>query len=290
MKQGKITKAQKELYYVDSDGKILMAKARGNFRVKKIKPLVGDNVVIDDLEDRKAYITEILPRKNEIKRPNISNIDQILLFATIKDPILNLYNLDKYLAMCEYKNMDVVIVLSKIDLCDEEEVEDFEKIYNNIGYEIVSLDNYDNFPKDRILDILKNKTSAVSGASGVGKSTFLNNLIDIEVETGSISEKSKRGKNTTRHTEIFKIGEESFLFDTPGFDSFDFDFLEDENNLKYTFREMADSNCRFNNCNHINEPDCEVKEKLANGQIAKSRYENYLMIFNELKDRRENKW
>ncbi|MDU2557976.1 MAG: ribosome small subunit-dependent GTPase A [Anaerococcus prevotii] len=290
MKQGKITKAQKELYYVDSDGKILMAKARGNFRVKKIKPLVGDNVVIDDLEDRKAYITEILPRKNEIKRPNISNIDQILLFATIKDPILNLYNLDKYLAMCEYKNMDVVIVLSKIDLCDEEEVEDFEKIYNNIGYEIVSLDNYDNFPKDRILDILKNKTSAVSGASGVGKSTFLNNLIDIEVETGSISEKSKRGKNTTRHTEIFKIGEESFLFDTPGFDSFDIDFIEDEKELKYLFREFRDKECKFKDCNHINEPACGVKKAKADGLISDSRYDNYLMLFEEVKKRRENKW
>lgn len=290
MKQGKITKAQKELYYVDSDGKILMAKARGNFRVKKIKPLVGDNVVIDDLEDRKAYITEILPRKNEIKRPNISNIDQILLFATIKDPILNLYNLDKYLAMCEYKNMDVVIVLSKIDLCDEEEVEDFEKIYNNIGYEIVSLDNYDNFPKDRILDILKNKTSAVSGASGVGKSTFLNNLIDIEVETGSISEKSKRGKNTTRHTEIFKIGEESFLFDTPGFDSFDIDFIEDEKELKYLFREFRDKECKFKDCNHINEPACGVKKAKTDGLISDSRYDNYLMLFEEVKKRRENKW
>lgn len=290
MKQGKITKAQKELYYVDSDGKILMAKARGNFRVKKIKPLVGDNVVIDDLEDRKAYITEILPRKNEIKRPNISNIDQILLFATIKDPILNLYNLDKYLAMCEYKNMDVVIVLSKIDLCDEEEVEDFEKIYNNIGYEIVSLDNYDNFPKDRILDILKNKTSAVSGASGVGKSTFLNNLIDMEVETGSISEKSKRGKNTTRHTEIFKIGEESFLFDTPGFDSFDIDFIEDEKELKYLFREFRDKECKFKDCNHINEPACGVKKAKADGLISDSRYDNYLMLFEEVKKRRENKW
>lgn len=290
MKQGKITKAQKELYYVDSDGKILMAKARGNFRVKKIKPLVGDNVVIDDLEDRKAYITEILPRKNEIKRPNISNIDQILLFATIKDPILNLYNLDKYLAMCEYKNMDVVIVLSKIDLCDEEEVEDFEKIYKNIGYEIVSLDNYDNFPKDRILDILKNKTSAVSGASGVGKSTFLNNLIDIEVETGSISEKSKRGKNTTRHTEIFKIGEESFLFDTPGFDSFDIDFIEDEKELKYLFREFRDKDCKFKDCNHINEPSCGVKKANADGLISDSRYDNYLMLFEEVKKRRENKW
>lgn len=288
--KGKITKAQKELYYVETGPKIYMAKARGNFRKKGIKPLVGDDVIIDIQDEDTAYITEILERKNLIKRPNISNVDQMLVFVTITDPPLNLYNLDKYLAMCEYENMDVVIVLSKKDLATDEKIKNITSIYENIGYELITLDNYNDFPKEKINSILKGKTSAVSGASGVGKSTFLNNLVDNNLEIGEISEKLKRGKNTTRHTEIFTLGEDSYVFDTPGFDSFDFDFLEDENNLKYTFREMADTNCRFNNCNHINEPDCEVKEKVTTGKIAKSRYENYLMMFNELKDRRENKW
>ena len=288
--KGKITKAQKELYYVETTDKIYMAKARGNFRKKGIKPLVGDNVIIDIQDEETAYITEILERKNVIKRPNISNVDQMLVFITITDPPLNLYNLDKYLAMCEYENIDVVIVLSKKDLATDEKIKNITSIYENIGYELITLDNYNDFPKEKINSILKGKTSAVSGASGVGKSTFLNNLVDNNLEIGEISEKLKRGKNTTRHTEIFTLGEDSYVFDTPGFDSFDFDFLEDENNLKYTFREMADTNCRFNNCNHINEPDCEVKEKVTTGKIAKSRYENYLMMFNELKDRRENKW
>lgn len=257
---------------------------------KGIKPLVGDDVIIDIQDEDTAYITEILARKNLIKRPNISNVDQMLVFVTITDPPLNLYNLDKYLAMCEYENMDVVIVLSKKDLATDEKIKNITSIYENIGYELITLDNYNDFPKEKINSILKGKTSAVSGASGVGKSTFLNNLVDNNLKIGEISEKLKRGKNTTRHTEIFTLGEDSYVFDTPGFDSFDFDFLEDENNLKYTFREMADTNCRFNNCNHINEPDCEVKEKVATGEIAKSRYENYLMMFNELKDRRESKW
>ncbi|MDU2599566.1 ribosome small subunit-dependent GTPase A [Anaerococcus sp.] len=288
--QGKIIKAQKELYYVDIGNKIYMSKARGNFRKKGIKPLVGDDVIIDIQDEDKAYITEILERKNLIKRPNISNVDQMLVFVTINDPPLNLYNLDKYLAMCEYENMDVVIILSKKDLSPSEKVQNIKDIYENIGYTIVSLDNYNDFPQEKIKGILKNKTSAVSGASGVGKSTFLNNLVEKELEIGEISEKLKRGKNTTRHTEIFAIEENTFIFDTPGFDNFDFDFLEDENNLKYTFREMSNSKCKFNNCNHINEPNCQVKGKVEIGQIAKSRYNNYLMMFNELKNRRENKW
>ena len=287
---GKIIKAQKELYYVETENNLYMAKARGNFRKKGIKPLVGDDVVVDIQDDENAYITQIHPRKNTIKRPNIANVDQILVFITITDPPLNLYNLDKYLAMCEHENIDVVIVLSKKDLADSKEVDNIKDIYQNIGYKIISLDNYNDFPKKEIESILKDKTSAVSGASGVGKSTFLNNLVDKKLEIGEISEKLKRGKNTTRHTEIFTLANDSFIFDTPGFDSFDFDFLEDENELKYCFREMATSKCRFNNCNHINEPDCKVKENLAKGLIAQSRYDNYLMIFNELKDRRENKW
>lgn len=287
---GKIIKSQKELYYVDTKEKVYMAKARGNFRVKDKKPLVGDNVEIEALEENKAYITKLIERKNEIKRPNIANIDKLLIFITINNPPLNLYNLDKYLAMCEYLNISVTIMLTKIDLASSEEIKDLVDIYQNIGYEIFLIDNYNDFPKDKIMEILKGKTSAVSGASGVGKSTFLSNLIDREIEIGDISEKSKRGKNTTRHTEIFKLFDQTFIFDTPGFDSFDFDFLEDENDLKNTFVELRNRNCKFKDCNHINEPACRVKEDLGKGKISKSRYKNYVQLFEELKQRRLNKW
>lgn len=288
--RGKIIKSQKELYFVKNDDKTYLAKARGNFRVKGIKPLVGDEVIFEMQNEENAYITEILPRKNEIKRPNISNIDQILLFVTINNPPLNLYNLDKYLAMCEYKNIEVVIIISKIDLDKENKAQNLAKTYENIGYKVLAIDNYNDLPKEKINKILNNKTSAVTGSSGVGKSTFLSNLMDKDIEIGEISEKSKRGKNTTRHTEIFAIDDKTFIFDTPGFDSFDFDFITDENDLKNFFVEMRNKSCKFNNCNHINEPSCKVKEELEDGKISESRYKNYILLFNDIKKRRENRW
>ncbi|WP_099320369.1 ribosome small subunit-dependent GTPase A [Anaerococcus sp. Marseille-P3625] len=288
--RGKIIKSQKELYFVKNDDKTYLAKARGNFRVKGIKPLVGDEVIFEMQNEENAYITEILPRKNEIKRPNISNIDQILLFVTINNPPLNLFNLDKYLAMCEYKNIEVVIIISKIDLDKENKAQNLAKTYENIGYKVLAIDNYNDLPKESIKNILQNKTSAVTGSSGVGKSTFLSNLMDKDIEIGEISEKSKRGKNTTRHTEIFAIDDKTFIFDTPGFDSFDFDFITDENDLKNFFVEMRNKACKFNNCNHINEPSCKVKEELKDGKISESRYKNYILLFNDIKKRRENRW
>ena len=287
---GKIIKSQKDLYYVKNKDGIYISKARGNFRVKGIKPLVGDNVKIDLTEDNTAYITHILDRENVIKRPNIANIDQMLVFVTITNPPLNLFNLDKYLAMCEHENIDVVIILSKIDLATNDKIDQLIDIYQPLGYEVISIDNYNDFPKDKVNAVLKGKTSAVSGASGVGKSTFLNNLVQKNIEIGEISQKSKRGKNTTRHTEIFAIDEDTFIFDTPGFDSFDFDFIEDESMLKYSFREMKKANCRFKDCNHINEPNCQVKNSLQEGHISQSRYDNYILLYNQLKERRENKW
>lgn len=283
---GKIIKSQKEIYYVLTEQKTFMCKARGVFRNKNIKPLVGDNVEFDITEDSKGYITKILERKNQIKRPNIANIDQILYFITIKNPSLNLFNIDKYLSMCEYINIDVVIIVSKKDLADKKEL-DFIKMYEKIGYKLIFIDNYNDFPEKEILEILRGKTSAVSGSSGVGKSTFLSNLVEKEIEIGSISEKSKRGKNTTRHIEIFNLEKNTNIFDTPGFDSFDIDFIDDEKELKYCFREFDNNSCKFKDCNHINEPKCKVKDDLSKNMIEKTRYENYLTLFEEIKKRRQ---
>ena len=283
---GKIIKSQKEIYYVLTEEKTFMCKARGVFRNKNIKPLVGDNVEFDITDDSKGYITKILERKNQIKRPNIANIDQILYFITIKNPSLNLFNIDKYLSMCEYINIDVIIFVSKKDLADKKDLE-FIKMYEKIGYKLIFIDNYNDFPKNEILEILRGKTSAVSGSSGVGKSTFLSNLVENEIEIGSISEKSKRGKNTTRHIEIFNLEKNTNIFDTPGFDSFDIDFIDDEKDLKYCFREFDNNSCKFKDCNHINEPKCKVKNDLSKNIIKKTRYENYLTLFEEIKKRRQ---
>ncbi len=283
---GKIIKSQKEIYYVLTEENTFICKARGVFRNKNIKPLVGDNVEFDITEDFKGYITKILERKNQIKRPNIANIDQILYFITIKNPSLNLFNIDKYLSMCEYINIDVIIIVSKKDLADKKEL-DFLRMYEKIGYKLIFIDNYNDFPKRKILEILRGKTSAVSGSSGVGKSTFLSNLVENEIEIGSISEKSKRGKNTTRHIEIFNLEKNTNIFDTPGFDSFDIDFIDDEKELKYCFREFDNNSCKFKDCNHINEPKCKVKEDLSKNIIEKTRYENYITLFEEIKKRRQ---
>ncbi|MDO4661817.1 MAG: ribosome small subunit-dependent GTPase A [Tissierellia bacterium] len=290
--KGKIIKQQKELYYVDTGTKVYKSKARGVFRKKNIKPIVGDNANIQILDEDTAYITDILERKNRLKRPEVSNLDQLFVFVTIKSPPLNLYNLDKYLSMCEYKNIDVVLILTKIDLYTEDEIEKFKNIYTSTGYKIIEVDNFNNFPKEEIFDALKGKSTAFSGASGVGKSTMINNLIkDIKLETGSISKKSLRGKNTTRHTELFKVMDNSFVFDTPGFDSFDFDFIEDERELKNYFIEFKEhNNCKYSNCNHIKEPGCNVKDAVEENLIAKTRYNNYVVLFNELEKRRKTKW
>ena len=181
----------------------------------------------------------------------------------------------------KFNNLDIYR-----DIDGEKDLE-FIKMYEKIGYKLIFIDNYKDFPESEILKILEGKTSAVSGSSGVGKSTFLSNLVDHEIEIGSISEKSKRGKNTTRHIEIFNLGKNTNIFDTPGFDSFDIDFIDDEKDLKYCFREFDNNSCKFNNCNHINEPKCKVKDDLSKNMIEKTRYENYITLFEEIKKRRQ---
>ncbi|MCI5839724.1 MAG: ribosome small subunit-dependent GTPase A [Peptoniphilaceae bacterium] len=292
MVKGLIIKHLKELYYVKIYNNILICKARGNFRKKKIKPVVGDFVEVEVLEDNKGYISKIFDRKNLLIRPEISNIDQLFLFATIRNPSLNLYTLDKYLSMCEYMNIEVVIVLSKVDLAMTDEINNFKDIYTKAGYEIIEIDNLNNFPKEDILKKLNGKITALSGASGVGKSSMINNLIKgLSIDVGSISNKTKRGKNTTRHVEIFEVSKDGFIFDTPGFDSFDMNFIDDENELKKYFKEFNNfKDCKFNNCNHINEPFCDVKNALSNNLISISRYNNYCKLFYELANRRKNKW
>ncbi|MDO4594359.1 MAG: ribosome small subunit-dependent GTPase A [Tissierellia bacterium] len=288
----KIIKMQKDLYYVDNQEKIFMAKARGKFRNRKLKPLVGDNVEIDLIDNNNAYITEIKKRRNVLKRPEISNLDQLLVFQTLKNPPSNLYNLDKYLAMCEYKNINAILVLSKVDLYKDFEIEEFKEKYKSTNYKIIELDNTKEDINENILKVLQNKTSALTGASGVGKSSLLNNLLkDKNIEIGEISRKNRRGKNTTRHTELFKISNNTYVFDTPGFESFDSDFIEDERDLKDTFIEFKNiGDCKFKNCNHIKEPGCKVKEAVDSGKISNSRYENYVSLYREIMNRRKNKW
>lgn len=289
-KKGIITKSQKDLYYVISEDIVYQAKARGLFRERNIKPIVGDKVEINILDDGTAYIENVLERKNSLVRPPIANIDQILLVHSLVNPKINYTTFDKYLIMLEHYCIEVIIIINKIELANDEEIEEFRKIYDKTKYKYLFTSAEENIGIDELKSIMRDKISSFAGPSGVGKSTLLNLLHEnFDAETGNISKKTSRGKHTTRHTELFEIDKNTFIFDTPGFSSLDLSFIEDEKLLKLYFDEFSHYNkkCKFNNCEHINEPKCAVKDALEDGKISKTRYDNYLYIFKELKNERK---
>ena len=289
--QGKIIKGIAGFYYVHVVGSgVFECKAKGAFRKAKIKPLVGDNVEIDILneEDKLGNIVEILPRKNELIRPAVANIDQALVVFAITKPKPHFNLLDRFLVMMESKGIPVVLCFNKKDIAEEKEVQELEEIYRVCGYQIIFTSAKEEENLEMVKKVLKGKTSTVAGPSGVGKSSLINLLQQgIQMETGSISEKIERGKHTTRHSELIPIDEDSYIMDTPGFSSLYVNDFEKEE-LKYYFTEFEpyEGTCKFNGCDHIHEPGCKVKEALENGEIHKVRYENYLEMYNELKEKR----
>ena len=290
--QGKIVKGISGFYYVHVVGTgIYECKAKGVFRNRKVKPLVGDNVEIVVLDEEKhlGNVEEILPRKNELIRPAVSNIDMALvIFAAAKpDPNFNL--LDRFLCMMEYQKVPVTICFNKCDLVSEEEKENLQKIYAPAGYDILftSVKTGENI--DRLKTLLAEKTTTVAGPSGVGKSSLINELqTDVRMQTGAISDKIGRGKHTTRHSEIISIGQDTYIMDTPGFSSMDLQGFEKED-LWTCYPEFVpyEPECRFIGCSHIGEPDCGVKNALAEGKISRVRYDNYVMLYDEMKNIRK---
>ena len=290
--QGKIVKGISGFYYVHVVGTgIYECKAEGVFRNRKVKPLVGDNVEIVVLDEEKhlGNVEEILPRKNELIRPAVSNIDMALvIFAAAKpDPNFNL--LDRFLCMMEYQKVPVTICFNKCDLVSEEEKENLQKIYATAGYDILftSVKTGENI--DRLKALLAEKTTTVAGPSGVGKSSLVNELqTDVRMQTGAISDKIGRGKHTTRHSEIISIGQDTYIMDTPGFSSMDLPGFEKED-LWTCYPEFVpyEPECRFIGCSHIGEPDCGVKNALAEGKISRVRYDNYVMLYDEMKNIRK---
>ena len=290
--QGKIVKGISGFYYVHVAGTgIYECKAKGVFRNRKVKPLVGDNVeiVVLDEEKRIGNVEEILPRKNELIRPAVSNIDMALvIFAAAKpDPNFNL--LDRFLCMMEYQKVPVTICFNKCDLVSEEEKEKLQQIYAPAGYEILftSVKTGENI--DNLKALLADKTTTVAGPSGVGKSSLINELqTGVRMQTGAISDKIGRGKHTTRHSEIISIGQDTYIMDTPGFSSMDLPGFEKED-LWTCYPEFVpyEPECRFIGCSHIGEPDCGVKNALADGKISQVRYDNYVMLYEEMKNIRK---
>lgn len=289
-KKGIIYKLQKELYFVLSEEKRYKAKARGVFRDKNIKPLVGDHVEVTILNDDEAIIDKVLKRKSELIRPPVANIDQIILVLTLKSPNLNYTLVDKYLIMMEHFGLKVSIVFNKIDLIDDREISILKKEYEKTSYNLIFTSTVNNVGIDELKKQIKGRISALAGPSGVGKSSLINMITDDDtnLQTGMISLKTKRGKHTTRHTELFEIFEDSFILDTPGFSSLDLSFIDDENEIRNFYPEFRkyQKSCRFQNCQHIKEPDCAVKKALEEKKISQKRYDNYLIIREEIKKNR----
>ena len=289
--QGKIIKGIAGFYYIYvEDGNIYECKAKGIFRKDNFKPLVGDNVEITVLneEEKEGSVTSILPRRNSLIRPAVANVDQAFLIFAMENPKPNFLLLDRFLIMMKQQEIPAVICFNKKDVGEKKEMEKLYEIYTGCGYRVVLSSTYEGEGMDEIREILKGKTTVVAGPSGVGKSSITNCMQgEVQMETGEISKKLKRGKHTTRHSQVIPVEKNTFLVDTPGFSSL---YLTDmkEEELRDYFPEfvMYEPQCRFQGCMHIHEPGCAVKKALSEGKISQQRYDNYLALYEELKEKR----
>ena len=290
---GKIIKGIGGFYYVVCENGITYeCKAKGVFRNRKIKPLVGDNVEIEILDEEKnlGNIEDILPRFNWLNRPAVANVDQTVIIFAVSAPAPNFNLLDRFLINMEQHEVPTVICFNKVDLEGFRQSEDICRSYTKSGYEVLFISAESGYGIDVLEAVIKGKTSVFAGPSGVGKSSTLNSLYpDANVQTGGLSEKIQRGKHTTRHSELMFVDDDTYIMDTPGFSSLYTEGIEAED-LKLYFPEIAayTGTCKFNMCNHISEPGCLVKKAVSNGRISKMRYDDYVMIYNELKEKR--KW
>lgn len=290
--QGKIIRGIAGFYYVHTEsGIVFECKAKGIFRNIGIKPMVGDDVLIEivDRDNQKGNISEILERSNLLVRPAVANVDQAVVIFSIADPVPNMNLLDRFIISMKQQQVPVIICFNKTDRGTDDDCRRLKEIYKKSGCLLYFISVVDKQGIREISAVIKGKTTVFAGPSGVGKSSLLNILIpEVHSKTGSLSEKIKRGKHTTRHSEIFNMGDSTYIMDTPGFSSLSVLDCEKEDLKDYydEFLEYAD-NCRFKGCVHINEPDCAVKEALLNNEISKERYENYLLLYNEMKDKRK---
>lgn len=296
--QGKIIKGIAGFYYVHvenagnhhNESKIYECKAKGVFRKDNRKPLVGDNVEMDVLDEEKCLgnIVELLPRHSELIRPAVANVDQAVVIFSIVKPKPNFNLLDRFLIMMAGQDIPCLICFNKEDLDENGDGEEYSKIYENCGYQTITVSAREGKGIEQLKVLLQGKTTTVAGPSGVGKSSIVNCLQSGTVmETGQISTKIERGKHTTRHSELLAAGDNTYILDTPGFSSLGLFDLEKEDLAGY-YPEFAkqEKYCKFAGCAHINEPVCGVREAVEDGEISKMRYENYCLLYEELKNKK----
>ena len=298
--QGIIIENKSNLYKVivtneNKEEVIYESKVRGKFKKEDISPVVGDIVEITVLPEeegkQQAVIENILPRKVFIKRPKIANITQMILVISSKEPKPDLIMLDKQLAFAELMRLKVVIVLNKTDLDNKEEFNNIEKIYKNIGYNVIKTVAKENRGIEELKELLNNNINVFSGNSGVGKSTLINSIFAKELtEEGEISRKNKRGKNTTTKTRLYEIEENTYIADTPGFSTFEISEIESKDLVNY-FKEFVPfiKKCEYIDCTHIKEESCAIKKAVESGKIQKDRYDRFCKIYQELRKKEERK-
>ena len=290
-RKGKIIRGVAGFYYVYSHGAIYECKAKGVFRKDNRKPLVGDNVVLDVLDEDKKLgnIREIEARHSELIRPAVANVDQAVVIFSVVKPKPNFNLLDRFLIMMGEQNIPCVICFNKADIDEAGEGEQYRAIYENCGYRTMLVSAIRKEGIEELMNTLRGKTTTVAGPSGVGKSSLVNCLQSGTVmETGAISSKIERGKHTTRHSELIAINDDTYILDTPGFSSLGLFDLEKEQ-LAGFYREFLpfEKECRFAGCAHIGEPICGVKDAVQSGLISSLRYENYKLLYEELKNQRK---
>ncbi len=289
MVSGTIIKGIGGFYYVDTGDNIYECRARGKFRKDNIIPLVGDIVDIEvDERTKQGYIINIHERKNQLIRPMVANVDQVVIVFAIKKPDIDMSLLQKFLVYAEYIGLKILVCLNKVDLDQENEAEPIIKMLSSVPYDYICTSILENKGINELRDKLKEHVSVFAGPSGVGKSSLLNAVNPgLYLKTGEISRKTERGTHTTRHAELLKLSSGGMVVDTPGFTSFDLKDIE-ELELQYLFPEFNDyMNCRYPSCKHYKEPDCGVKQALEKGYINPIRYEYYIQILCDLmKNRR----
>ena len=280
--QGTIIKSLAGFYYVEADGQVYQTRARGNFRKKGQTPYVGDFVDFSADDQSEGYILKIHERKNSLVRPPIVNIDQAVVIMSAKEPDFNANLLDRFLVLLEQKTIEPLIYISKLDLVeDRSQLDAYKAIYEKIGYPFL-------YSLEELLPHLEKKVTVFMGQTGVGKSTLLNKIApELALETGQISDSLGRGRHTTRAVSFYNVNGGK-IADTPGFSSLDYEVKESEL-LNDCFPELAEvsQGCKFRTCTHTHEPACAVKLALESGQVAQSRYDNYLQFLSEIEQTRE---